>query len=325
MRRRKFIAGLAGAAAWPLVAGAQQPTMPVIGFLNSGSPDGYAILKGEFLRGLKDTGYIEGQNIGIEYRWAEGQYDRLPTQAADLVGRRVAVIAATSTPAVLVASTATTTIPIVFTSGDDPVRLGLVASLARPGGNITGAVHLEVELTPKRLELLRELAPAASVIAILVNPTNGNAESQSRDLQMAARTLGLQVHVLHARSERDFDAVFTSLRQLKAGALAIGSDPLFTNRSEQLAALTVRHSVPAVYEWREFVAAGGLMSYGGSIADSYRLAGVYTGRILKGEKPADLPVQQSTKIELVVNLKTAKAIGITVPQTLLARADGVIE
>jgi putative tryptophan/tyrosine transport system substrate-binding protein len=325
MRRRKFIAGLAGAAAWPLVAGAQQPTMPVIGFLNSGSPDGYAILKGEFLRGLKDTGYIEGQNIGIEYRWAEGQYDRLPTQAADLVGRRVAVIAATSTPAVLVASTATTTIPIVFTSGDDPVRLGLVASLARPGGNITGAVHLEVELTPKRVEMLHELAPAASVIAILVNPTNRNAESQSRDLQMAARTLGLQVHVLHARSERDFDAVFTSLRQLKAGALAIGSDPLFTNRSEQLAALTVRHSVPAVYEWREFVAAGGLMSYGGSIADSYRLAGVYTGRILKGEKPADLPVQQSTKIELVVNLKTAKAIGITVPQTLLARADGVIE
>jgi putative tryptophan/tyrosine transport system substrate-binding protein len=325
MRRRKFIAGLAGAAAWPLVAGAQQPTMSVIGFLTSGSPDGYAILKGEFLRGLKDTGYIEGQNIGIEYRWAEGQYDRLPTQAADLVGRRVAVIAATSTPAVLVASTATTTIPIVFTSGDDPVRLGLVASLARPGGNITGAVHLEVELTPKRLELLHELAPAASVIAILVNPTNRNAESQSRDLQMAARTLGLQVHVLHARSERDFDAVFTSMRQLKAGALAIGSDPLFTNRSEQLAALTVRHSVPAVYEWREFVAAGGLMSYGGSIADSYRLAGVYTGRILKGEKPADLPVQQSTKIELVVNLKTAKAIGITVPQTLLARADGVIE
>jgi putative tryptophan/tyrosine transport system substrate-binding protein len=235
------------------------------------------------------------------------------------------VIAATSTPAVLAASMATATIPIVFTSGDDPVRLGLVAGLARPGGNITGAVHLEVELTPKRLELLHELAPAASVVAILVNPTNRNAESQSRDLQMAARTLGLQAHVLHARSERDFDSVFASLRQLKAGALAIGSDPLFTNRSEQLAALTVRHSVPAIYEWREFVAAGGLMSYGGSIADSYRLAGIYTGRILKGERPADLPVQQSTKIELVVNLKTAKAIGITVPQTLLARADVVIE
>jgi putative tryptophan/tyrosine transport system substrate-binding protein len=325
MRRREFIAGLGSAAAWPMVARAQQPALPVIGFLNSGSPDGYATLSSAFLRGLKDTGYIEGQNIGIEYRWAEGQYDRLPTQAADLVGRRVAVIAATSTPAVLVASTATTTIPIVFTSGDDPVRLGLVASLARPGGNITGAVHLEVELTPKRLELLHELAPAASVIAILVNPTNRNAESQSRDLQMAARTLGLQAHVLHARSERDFDSVFASVRQLKAGALAIGSDPLFTNRSEQLAALTVLHSVPAVYEWREFVAAGGLLSYGGSIADSYRLAGIYTGRILKGEKPADLPIQQSTKIELVVNLKTAKAIGITVPQTLLARADGVIE
>jgi putative tryptophan/tyrosine transport system substrate-binding protein len=325
VKRREFIAGLGSAAACPLGARAQQPVMPVIGFLNSGSPDGYAILKGEFLRGLKDAGYIEGRNIAIEYRWAEGQYDRLPMQAAGLVGRRVAVIAATSTPAVLAASTATATIPIVFTSGDDPVRLGLVASLARPGGNITGAVHLEIELTQKRLELLHELAPAASVIAILVNPTNRNAESQSRDLQMAARTLGLQAHVLHARSERDFDSVFASVRQLKAGALAIGSDPLFTNRSEQLAALTVSHSVPAIYEWREFVAAGGLLSYGGSIADSYRLAGIYTGRILKGEKPADLPIQQSTKIELVVNLKTAKAIGITVPQTLLARADGVIE
>jgi putative tryptophan/tyrosine transport system substrate-binding protein len=325
MKRRDFIAGLGGAVAWPMVAQAQQPAMPVIGFLNSGSPDGYAILKGAFLRGLKDIGYIEGQNVAIEYRWAEGQYDRLPAQAADLVGRRVTVIAATSTPAILVASKATTTIPIVFTSGDDPVRLGLVASLARPGGNVTGAVHLEVELTPKRLELLHELAPAARVIAILVNPTNRNAESQSRDLQMAARALGLQAHVLHARSERDFDPVFANLLELKAGALAIGSDPVFTNRNEQLAALTVRHSVPAVYEWREFAAAGGLMSYGGSIADSYRLAGVYTGRILKGEKPADLPVQQSTKIELVVNLKTAKAIGITIPQTLLARADEVIE
>jgi putative tryptophan/tyrosine transport system substrate-binding protein len=325
MRRREFIAGLGGASVWPHFANAQQPAMRVIGFLNSGSPDGYAILKGAFLRGLKDTGYIEGENIAIEYRWAEGQYDRLPAQAADLVGRRVTVIAATSTPAVLVASTATTTIPIVFTSGDDPVGLGLVASLARPGGNVTGAVHLQVELTPKRLELLHELAPAARVIAILLNPSNRNAESQSRDLQMAARALGLQAHVLHARTERDFDPVFVSLLQLKAGALAIGSDPVFTNRSEQLAALSVRHAVPAVYEYREFVAAGGLMSYGGSIADSYRLAGVYTGRILKGEKPADLPVQQSTKIELVVNLKTAKAIGITIPQTLLARADEVIE
>jgi putative ABC transport system substrate-binding protein len=325
MRRRDFIAGLGGAAAWPVLAWAQQQPLPVIGFLNSGSPDGYAVLKGAFLRGLKDTGYVESQNVAIEYRWAEGQYDRLPAQAADLLGRRVAVIAATSTPAVLAASAATKTIPIVFTSGDDPVRLGLVSSLARPGGNVTGAVHLEVELTPKRLELLHELAPAAKVIAILVNPTNRNAESQSRDLQMAARTLGLQAHVLHARSERDFDSVFAGLLQLKAGALAIGSDPVFTNRSEQLAALSLRHSVPAVYEYREFVAAGGLMSYGGSIADSYRLAGVYTGRILKGEKPADLPVQQSTKIELVVNLKTAKTIGITVPQTLLARADEVIE
>jgi putative tryptophan/tyrosine transport system substrate-binding protein len=212
--------------------------MPVIGFLNSGSPDGYAILKGAFLRGLKDTGYIEGQNIAIEYRWAEGQYDRLPAQAADLAGRRLAVIAATSTPAVLAASAATTTIPIVFTSGDDPVGLGLVSSLARPGRNVTGAVHLEVELTPKRLELLHEVAPAAKVIAILVNPTNRNAESQSRDLQMAARTLGLRTHVLHARSERDFDSVFASLLQLDAGALAIGSDPVFTNRSEQFAALT---------------------------------------------------------------------------------------
>jgi putative tryptophan/tyrosine transport system substrate-binding protein len=325
MRRREFIAGVAAAASLPAVARAQQPTMPVIGFLNSGSPDGYAILKGAFLRGLKDTGYVEGQNVAIEYRWADGQYDRLPSLAVDLLGRRVAVLAATSTPAALVASAATTTVPIVFTSGDDPVRLGLVASLARPGGNVTGAAHLEVELTPKRLELLHEMAPAATVIAILVNPTNRNAESQSRDLQTAAQTLGLRTHVLHARSERDFDSVFASLLRLNAGALAIGSDPVFTNRSERLAALALRHSVPAVYEDREFVAAGGLMSYGGSISDSYRLAGVYTGRILKGEKPAELPVQQSTKIELVVNLKTAKAIGITVPQTLLARADVVIE
>jgi putative ABC transport system substrate-binding protein len=262
--------------------------------------------------------------VAIEYRWAEGQYDRLPAMAAELVHRQVSVIAATSTPANVVAKAATSTIPIVFTTGSDPVQLGLVASLSRPGGNLTGIVTLNEEVNVKRLELLHELVPTATIMALLINPTDAT-KSTSRDVQAAARTLGLQIHVLHASTERDFDTVFTTLAQLRAGGLVIGSDAFFNSRTERLAALTVRHSVPAIYHLRSFAAAGGLMSYGGSVTDSYRLAGVYTGRILKGEKPADLPVQQTTKVELIINLKTARALGITFPLTLLGRADAVIE
>ena len=325
MRRRQFIALVGGAATWPLAARAQPPAMPVIGFLNSASPDGYAVPVRAFRQGLKDIGYVEGQNVAIEYRWAEGQYDRLPALAADLVRRQVTAIAATSTPAALTAKAATTTIPIVFTTASDPMRLGLVASLSRPGGNVTGATQLNVEVGPKRLELVRELLPAATIIALLVNPTNPVAETLARDLQAAARTIGLQLHILNASTERDIDDAFANLAKLRAGALVVGSDVFFNTRSEQLGALTVRHRVPTIYQYREFAAAGGLMSYGGSITDSYRRAGGYTGRILKGEKPADLPVQQSTKVELIINLKTAKTLGLTLPLSLLGRADEVIE
>ena len=279
-----------------------------------------------FRQGLQESGYVEGRNVAIEFRWAEGQSDRLPAMAADLVHRPVTVIAVTSAPAALVAA-ATTTIPIVFETAFDPVRLGLVSSLNQPGGNVTGVTSLTMEVAPKRLELLHELIPTARVVALLVNPTDPApaAETNTRELQAAAHSLGLELHVLNASSERDFDAVFAKLIQLRAGGLVIGSHAFFTARSEQLAALTLRHAVPTVYQNRRFVAAGGLVSYGGSITDSYRLAGVYTGRILKGEKPADLPVQQGTKVELYINLKTAKALGITVPLPLIGRADEVIE
>jgi putative ABC transport system substrate-binding protein len=324
MKRREFIAGLGAAAAWPLAARAQQPTLPVIGFLNSASPGGYATNVAAFRQGLKEAGYVEGQNVAIEFRWADGQYDRVPAMAAELVRRQVAVIVA-NTPGNLAAKAATTTIPIVFTIASDPVQIGLVASLARPGGNVTGAAQFGVEVTPKQLELTHELVPTATVIAVLVNPTNPNAETVLGDLQAAARILGVQLHVLHASAEREFDTVFASLGQLRAGALVIGPDPLFVARSEQLAALALRHAVPAISSIREFVAAGGLMSYGGSNPDMYRIAGVYAGRILKGEKPSNLPVQQSTKIELLINMKTAKALRLTVPSTLLVSADEVIE
>ena len=326
IERRKFLATLGGAAvAWPLVARAQQAT-PVIGFLNAASLDGYRLQLAAFHRGLQGSGYVEGGNVAIEYRWADNQTDRLPALAADLVHRQVTVIAATSTPAAVAAKAATTTIPIVFEMGGDPIRLGLVANLNRPGGNVTGVTNLNAEVAPKRVELLHELVPTASVIALLVDPTDpGLAEPVSRASQAAAHTLGLHLHVLNASTERDFDAVFANLIQLRAGGLVIGPDAFFAARSEQLAALAVRHAVPAVFENREFVAAGGLVGYTGSITDAYRLAGVYAARILKGEKPGELPVQRSTKVEMFLNLKSASALGITVPLPLLGRADEVIE
>jgi putative ABC transport system substrate-binding protein len=301
--------------------------MPVIGVLAAESPDLFAGRLRAFRDGVKEAGYVEGQNVAIEYRWADNQNDRLPALAADLVRRQVTVIAAPgSTAAALAAKAATMTIPIVFYVGVDPVGAGLVASLSRPGGNLTGVSTLNVELGPKRLELLREVVPTATIIALLINPTNPTlAESLSRDLQAAARTLGLQLHILHANTERDFDTVFATLVQLRAGALVIGPDALFNGRSEQLAALALRHAMPAIYQNREFAAAGGLLSYGASLTDATRLTGVYTGRILKGEKPVDLAVQQATKVDLIINLKTARALGLTVSLPLLGRADEVIE
>jgi putative ABC transport system substrate-binding protein len=327
VRRRDFITLLGSVSvAWPLAALAQQPGVPVVGFLNVASPEGYRPMVTAFRQGLQESGYVEGRNVAIEYRWGEGRSDRLPALAADLVHRQVAVIAATTTPAALAAKAATTTIPIVFETGGDPIQIGLVASLNRPGGNATGVSQLNTEVMPKRLELLHELLPTATAIALLVNPTNpALAEVVLRASRAAIQTLGLDLHVLNASAESDFDAVFANVIQLRAGGLVIGADAFFTSRQEQLAALALRYAVPAVYEYREFVAAGGLLSYGGSLPDSYRLAGVYSGRILKGEKPGELPVQQVTKVEMFLNLKTAKALGITVPLPLLGRADEVIE
>jgi putative tryptophan/tyrosine transport system substrate-binding protein len=325
MRRREFITLLGGATAWPLAAHAQQPAMPVIGFLGTRAPGDDPHLLTAFRLGLKEAGYIEGQNVAIEYRFAENQYDRLPALAADLVRRQVSVIAANG-HAAQAAKAATATIPIAFVAGFDPVEVGLVTSLNRPGGNITGVSILDVELGPKRLELLHELVPRVTVIAVLVNPSDpARAETTSKELQAAARILRVQLHVLHASTERDFDTVFANIVQLRAGGLVIGGEPFFNSRSEQLGELTMRHAMPTIYQLRTFAAAGGLASYGASLTDAYRLAGVYSGRILKGEKPSDLPVQQATKVELIINLKTAKAFGLTVPLSLLGRADEVIE
>ncbi len=328
MRRRDFIKGIGGSAvaARPFTARAQQPAMPVVGFINAASAHGYAPELAAFLRGLGEAGYVEGRNVAMEYRWADGQNDRLPALAADLVHRQVTVIAATTTVAALAAKAATTTIPIVFESGGDPVELGLVTSLNRPGGNLTGVTQTNVEVTPKRLELLHEVLPTVRIMALLVNPTDpGIFEVTVRDVQAAARTLGLELHVLNASNVDDFDGIFVKLTQLHAGGLVIGGGAFFASYREQLGAMTARHAVPAVFQYREFAAAGGLMSYGSDISDSYRLAGVYTGRVLKGEKPAELPVQQATKVEFYINLKTAKALGITMPLPLSGRADEVIE
>jgi putative ABC transport system substrate-binding protein len=327
MRRRDFIKGIAGsAAAWPLAANAQVSTMPVIGYLTSRGPDDAPALLAAFRQGLKDKGFVEGQNVAIQYRFGENQNKRLPALAAELIHRQVDVIAALTTQAALAAKAATTTIPIVFETGNDPVQLGLVVSLNRPGGNITGATQTNVEIAPKQLELLHDLIPNATVIALLVNPADrATAETESKAVLAASRALGLELHVLNASTESDFEGVFANVRQLRAGGLVIATDALFTTHSEQLAALAMRHAVPAIYKGREFAAAGGLLSYGSDITESYRRAGIYTGRILKGDTPADLPVQQANKIELFINLKTARALGVTIPLPLLGRADEVIE
>src|SRR5262245_2059826 len=327
IRRRDFITLLGGAAAtWPLAARAQQPAMPVIGYLGPESPAAFASRVEAFRQGLGQTGYIEGRNVAIEFRWAESQHSRLPSLAAELLTRPVSVIVAPGgAPAALAAKSATTTVPIVFEMGADPVATGLVQTLNRPGANVTGVTSLNVQVTPKRLEILHESVPAATVIAVLLNPTSPTADSQLRNLQAAAEALGVRLHILHASTERDFDGVFETLVQLRPGGLVVASDTFFATHSEQLAALTVRHAVPAIHQSRDFAIAGGLMSYAGSFLESHRQAGIQTGRILKGDKPADLPVQQVTKVQLIVNLKTAKSLGLKLPLSLLGRADEVIE
>jgi putative tryptophan/tyrosine transport system substrate-binding protein len=328
MRRREFIA-LAGCAAarWPLAARAeQQSSMPVIGFLNSASPQPFANYVSGFRVGLKQTGYIDGQNVTIEFRWAEGHYDRLPEMAADLVRRNVAVLVSTGgAPSVTAAKAVTATIPIVFTIGSDPVRLGFVTSLSRPGGNITGVNLFATQMESKRLGLLRALIPGVQLIAVLLNPTEPNYAFQSMDVQESAAAIGQQIHVLPASDVNDFDPAFATAVQLRAGAMLVSSDPFFNSQRDKIIALAARYFIPAVYEWREYALAGGLMSYGTNISDGYRQAGVYAGRILKGEKPGDLPVVQSSRFELVINLKTAKALGIEVPPNLSAEADEIIE
>jgi putative ABC transport system substrate-binding protein len=326
VRRRAFISLLGGAAAaWPLAVRAQQSAVPVVGFLSSQSAATSAYLVAALRQGLNESGFIESQNMAMEYRWADGRYDQLPALAAELVRRPVAVIVASAPPAALAARAATSTLPIVFSGGIDPVKLGLVAGLNRPGGNITGVSQFSTALEGKRLELLHELVPHAAVIAMLVNPTFAGTDAITDDMQSAARALGLKLNVLKASSEHDLEAAVASIGQLGAGALVVASDPFFFGRHDRVVTVVAHHAVPAIYQFREFAAAGGLMSYGTNLADAYRQVGVYTGRILKGEKPGDLPVVQPTKFELVINLKTGKTLGLDVPDKLLARADEVIE
>jgi putative ABC transport system substrate-binding protein len=326
MRRRDVLMLLGGAAGWTIPLRAQQPAMPVIGYLGPEAPEPFASHLKAFQEGLAESGYVDGHNIAIEYRWAEGQYDRLPMLAADLASRKVAVIVAPGgAPVALAAKSATATITIVFEMGGDPVALGVVDSLSRPGGNLTGVSSLSVEVSRKRLEFMHELLPTATIFAVAINPTSPTASSQLRNLQMAADTLGVRLHVLHASTEQEFDAVFASVAQLQAGGLVFTSDPYFAFRSQQLAALAVRYGVPAITQSRDFPMAGGLMSYGGDFTQSHRRTGSYAGRVLKGEKPADLPVQLVTKVEMFVNLKSANTLGITIPPALISGADVVIE
>jgi putative tryptophan/tyrosine transport system substrate-binding protein len=325
MNRRELMLLLAGAMAAPRVVGAQQKALPVIGFLANASPGPFAPFVAAFHQGLSDTGYVEGQNLAIEYRWAEGHYDRLPALAADLVARKVDVIATSADASALAAKDATSTIPIVFVNGSDPVELGLVVSFSRPNGNLTGISIMTGELMLKRFELLSELVPEALVIALLVNPNNASNERMIKLVQQAGPAKGVQIRVLKAGTESDIDVAFASLTQLQASGLLVGPDPFLFSRREQLVALAARYAVPAIYEWREFAVAGGLVSYGTNLAEMYRQAGVYVGRVLAGTKPADLPVQRPTRFELVVNLNTAKALGLIVPPSILARADEVIE
>jgi putative ABC transport system substrate-binding protein len=323
MRRRFFISTLGAAAVWPFVLHSQQSAQPLIGYLDSGSEARSRV--SAFREGLAKAGYVQGQNVNIEYRWAEGRYERLSELATDLVNRQVVVIAATSTPPALAAKAATQTTPVVFTTGNDPVALGLVASLNRPGGNVTGVTRMNLQLGPKRLELLHEMVPKATIIGLLLNPSNPNADTFEKEVRAAADRFGLQMKVLHAQSDTELEATFDGLAVRDIGALLIGADPFFNTRSDKLAELAVRHGMPSLYQYRAFVAAGGLGSYSASLDDSHREVGIYVGRILAGAKPADLPVMQSTKLELIINLRTAKALGLTVPQLLLAQADEVIE
>ena len=325
MKRRDFITLLGGAAAWPLAARAQQPTMPVIGFLNSGTREGFAQFLAAFHQSLNQAGFVEGRNVAIEYRWAEGEYDRLPALAADLVHRRVTVMAATTTPAALAAKAATSVIPIVFTSAADPVTAGLVASLRRPGGNATGVTNYLTDLGAKRLELLHEVVPKATTIGMLVNPNYPDIELQRRDVEEAARKFGQQVHVGNAARVDDFDRVLATLVRLNASALLVTADAVFLSRRDRLVGLVAHYALPAIYSQRDFVAVGGLMSYAANVTDGYRQAGIYVGRVLKGAVPADLPVVQPSKFDFFVNLKTARALNLTIPDKLLAIADEVIE
>jgi putative tryptophan/tyrosine transport system substrate-binding protein len=327
MTRREFITLLGGvAAAWPVATQGQQPAMPVVGFLSGASPNEFAHLAAAFRQGLNDAGFGDGRNAAIEYRWADGDYERLPALAAELVRQPVDVLVTSGgTPSLRAASAATKTIPVVFVAGNDPVKLGLVASLSRPGGNLTGVYLLTTALVPKRLGLLREIVTTAPFVALLVNPANPSTQAQVDDIQQAARSINLPIHIVRARTGQELDAAFAELTERRAGALLVAADPFFNSRREYIVALAARHAIPAMYEWREFALAGGLMTYGPSLVDGYRQAGTYVGRVLKGENPADLPVTQAAKFELVINLKTAATLGLTVPNSMQLLADEVIE